>query len=256
MVLGSADETLRELTGVAVRRWLNVELPEVQATRVDLLGETDAGELVHIELQSTNDPKMPLRMAEYYVRVYRQFGRFPRQVLLYVGEPPLAMSEELVSPHLDFHYRAVDIRQLDGDQLLDSARLSDNVIAILAQLRDQPTVVHRLVARIAGLPAAERGEALSQLMILAGLRRLGKVVEQEARKMPILNSILDHEVLGREYKKGLQQGELTALRRQLEKRFGPIPSWADQKLATRSAAEIEELLLRVLDAHSLEELLS
>src|SRR5205085_4845599 len=45
---------------------------------------------------------------------------------------------------------------------------------------------------------------------------------EEARKMPILNDILDHEVLGREYKRGLQQGELTVLRRQIEKRFGSI----------------------------------
>lgn len=42
----SADRTLRELAGVAVRRWLNVELPEVRGTRVDLLGETDLGDLV------------------------------------------------------------------------------------------------------------------------------------------------------------------------------------------------------------------
>ena len=41
--------------------------------------------------------------------------------------------------------------------------------------------------------------------------------------MPILNDILDHEVLGREYKKGKQEGELALLRRQIEERFGPIP---------------------------------
>jgi hypothetical protein len=270
-VLGSAEAALRELTGVAVRRWLNVELPEVQATRVDLLGESDVGELVHIE-----HPDMPLRMAEYCLRVYRQFGRFPRQVLLYVGEPPLTMSDALVGLHLDFRYRVVDIRQLDGEQLLDSTRLSDNVIAILAQWRDQAAAVRRLVARIAGLAAAERSKALKQLMILAGLRHLGAVVEQEVKKMPILNSILDHEVLGREYKKGLddgrkegvrqgvkqgvkqglQRGELTVLRRQIEKRFGPLPAGALRKLSARSAAELEELSVRVLDARSIEELLA
>jgi hypothetical protein len=55
----SAEWTLRRFTGVAVRRWLNVELPEVRGARVDWLGEGDDGELVHIELQSTNDPKYP-----------------------------------------------------------------------------------------------------------------------------------------------------------------------------------------------------
>jgi len=100
-----------------------------------------------------------------------------------------------------FRYRAVDILELDGERLL----------------------------------ASERQAALSQLLILAGLRRMGEVVEQEARKMPILNDILDHEVLGREFKKGLaegvqqgvrqgmQQGELKVLRRLIEKRFGAMP---------------------------------
>jgi hypothetical protein len=61
LALGSAEETMRELTGGAVCRWLNVELPEVRGSRVDLLGESDAGELVHIELQSSNDPPKAVR---------------------------------------------------------------------------------------------------------------------------------------------------------------------------------------------------
>jgi hypothetical protein len=55
---GSATGALRELIGVAVERWLNVELPRVQTPRVDLLGETHEGELVHVEFQSSNDSAM------------------------------------------------------------------------------------------------------------------------------------------------------------------------------------------------------
>jgi len=81
--------------------------------------------------------------------------------------------------------------------------------------------------------------------------------------MPILNDILDHKVLGREYKKGrqegrqegIQQGELTILRRLIEKRFGAIPSWAEERLAQLSSAELEKISERVLDASSLEDLL-
>jgi len=81
--------------------------------------------------------------------------------------------------------------------------------------------------------------------------------------MPILNDILDNQVLGREFKRGLQEGKLEGklegerkvLRRQIEKRFGPIPSWAEEQLASPSAAELEDLIVRVLDAGSLEDLL-
>jgi len=144
------------------------ELPEVRGTRVDMLGESEEGELIHLELQSSDDSQMPLRMAEYCLRVYRLYGRFPRQILLYVGEEPLAMPERLSGPHLEFRYRAVDIRELDGERLLASERLGDNVIAILARLRDSREAVRRVVAKIARLEGEERGAALGQLVILAG----------------------------------------------------------------------------------------
>jgi hypothetical protein len=48
---------------------------------------------------------------------------------------------------------------------------------------------------------------------------------------------------------------LTILRRQIEKRFGPIPNWAQERLAGRSTKELEELSVRVLDAESIEDLL-
>jgi hypothetical protein len=85
--------------------------------------------LVHLGLQS-NDATMPLRMAEYCLRIFRLFGRFPRPILLYVGEDPLRMDSELRGPDVLFRYRTIDVRSLDGDLLLESEDVGDNVIAI------------------------------------------------------------------------------------------------------------------------------
>ncbi len=134
LLRSSGARVLQELTGgVSIHKWLNVEMPEMRNTRVDLLGEIDRGDLIHIELQSKNDPTMPLRMLEYYLGVYRLFDRFPRQILLYVGRARLRMKEELIGPRLSFGYNAVDMRDLDGDRLLESGDLGDNIIAILAR---------------------------------------------------------------------------------------------------------------------------
>ena len=177
LLRGSAKLTMRELTGTAVETWLDVELSKVvQNTRVDLLGETEDKGLVHLELQSGNDATMPLRMAEYCLGVFRLFGRFPRQVLLYVGDAPLRMESELRGDDVWFRYRAVDIRDLDGDRLLESQEVGDTVIAILARLRDHKDAVRRILERIAGLVAAERETALGQLLILAGLRHFEETV--------------------------------------------------------------------------------
>jgi len=198
-------------------------------------------------------------MAEYCLGVFRLFGRFPRQVLLYVGEAPLRMDSELRGPDVSFRYRLIDIRDLDGDRLLESEEVGDNVIAILARLRDQREAIRKIVGRIAGLAAAERETALAQLLILAGLRQLEETVEREARKMPVHIDILANKVLGREFKRGLQEGrqegELTVLRRLIERRFGAIPAWAAERLVGLSTADLEELSVRILEARSIEHLL-
>jgi hypothetical protein len=116
-------------------------------------------------------------------------------------------------------------------------------------------------------------------------------VEEEIRKMPILNDILDHKVLGREYRKGInegkregkregklegkiegklegklegkregklegiQEGELTILRRLIRARFGDLPRWAEESLHSKSPIELESLSVRLLTAETLDELL-
>ena len=102
----------------------------MQNLRLDLLGETAAGGLIHVELQSSNDAAMALRMAQYCLSLFRLFGRFPQQIVLYVGESKMRMESELLGPGMLFAYRLIDIRTLDGDRLLESEELSDNVIAI------------------------------------------------------------------------------------------------------------------------------
>src|ERR1022692_3008987 len=52
LLQGSAKLTMRELTGTAIAKWLDVELPKVQNLRLDLLGQTVDGGLIHLELQS------------------------------------------------------------------------------------------------------------------------------------------------------------------------------------------------------------
>ena len=117
--------------------------------------------------------------------------------------------------------------------------------------------------RIGGLGTTERNAALAQLLILAGLRRCAPLVRQEARKMPVYIDYMKNEVLAplltQRFREGLQEGrqegELTILRRLLEKRFGELPAWADERLAALTASKLEALSERVLDARSLEEVL-
>ena len=54
--------------------------------------------------------------------------------------------------------------------------------------------------------------------------------------------------------KGRREEGTLILRRLIAKRFGPIPAWAEERLAKLSLAELEDLSLRVLDAQNINEM--
>ncbi|MGA8595596.1 MAG: DUF4351 domain-containing protein [Bryobacteraceae bacterium] len=261
LLQGSANSILEQITGIRVAQWLNVELPQVQQSRVDLLGESaatakteEAPNLVHLELQSTNEPQIALRMAEYSLRVYRQFQRFPQQIVLYVGDPEMRMPSELAGPQHVCRYTIIDIRSLDSEPLLHSPFPADNVIAILTRLRDQKAAIRQILSRIATLESGARETAFAQLLILSGLRKLEESIRAEVQFMPIMHDILDHGVIGPAIKQGMQQEGMSIVRRLIEKRFGPLPTWAEERLARLSIPELETLSLRVIDAKGLDNL--
>ena len=156
----------------------------------------------------------------------------------------------------------MDIRTLDSEPLLNSLLPADNVIAILTRLRDRKAAIRRILSRIATLETSARDAAFTQLLILAGLRKLGESIRTEVQAMPIMHDIMDHEIIGPAIRQGLQQGMqqgrqqegISILRRQIEKRFGPLSPALEERLTGLSIAELEDLSLRVLDAQSMNDL--
>lgn len=174
----------------------------MQSPRIDLLGETVDGGLIHIELQSTNDSTMPLRMAEYCLAIYRRYGKFANQIVVFVGKANLSMSDALIGTGLSFRYDLLDIRALDTSDLLASSDVSDNVIGLLGRVADTESTLRGLIARIAALEPDRRIFYLRALFVIAGLRDWEPAVEREASYVPVFIDLLENKVLGREIKRG------------------------------------------------------
>jgi hypothetical protein len=51
---------------------------------------------------------------------------------------------------------------------------------------------------------------------------------------------------------GISQGEMTLLKRQLTRRFGTLPAWAEAKLNQAGQLQLEAWADRILDAVTLE----
>ncbi len=256
---------LKTLAGGPVADWLDQELPEMRNHRADMVGRTEQGEIVHLEFQSSNEPFMEVRMAAYYIDLVQKFGHHVRQVLVYVGRDRLRMQDRYESPAMSFRYSLVDIRSLDGERFLSSPAVGDQILAVLMRLKDHRAGIRRVLVSIAGLQPRERIEALDQLLIISGLRGLEIQIEKEIQHMPVLNSLLDHKVYGREFKKGLAEGLEKGMERGLEKggtqllhhmlvrRFKKLPKWAEARLASATHHEIEAWGEQLLEADTLRE---
>jgi hypothetical protein len=92
----------------------------------------------------------------------------------------MRMESRIAASGLTFEVTMGDIRSLDGEPLLESDSLDDNIISILARQPDWRRAVHRILEKIAASGPVRRAEALQELTILAGLRSLGEFVKRRA----------------------------------------------------------------------------
>jgi hypothetical protein len=152
----------------------------------------------------------------------------------------------------------VDIRDLNGEKLLASTNVGDCLLALLTGLGEQPKVVRRILERIAAGRLGERDSSLAELFIIAGLRRMEAEARREARKMPVLNDIMDNEVFGPVLRKGLRrgrvEGQVEILLSLIQKRFGRIPPAVGERIAALKPAQLKRVGLRLLDAQRIEDL--
>lgn len=175
----------------------------------------------------------------YLVSRIQSKGEHVEQVVLYLGRRPPRMQSSLVRPAMTFQIRILDIGDVDGEYLAASGDLGDALLAVLARVRDRQATIRRALDRIATLEGKERELAIEQLIILAGLRGLAVEVVNEARKyMPFVVDLMENEVFRERYERGLAEGkaegELKVLRAQLNKRFGELPAWAQERLGRRT----------------------
>jgi hypothetical protein len=72
------------------------------------------------------------------------------------------MKDRVESPGVSVQFHLVDIRDLDGEKLLASSNIGDNVLAVLTRLSEQPEVVRRILDRIAAGSPDAREQALAE----------------------------------------------------------------------------------------------
>jgi len=229
--------------GAPIVEWLNVELPEVRNLRIDLLGRDAHGQLHHLELESSNNAGTPRRIAEYHLALHKLLGEDVDMIVLYAGRDPLRMPSEFRTRSMHFQFRLIDVREFDGEPLITSDDIGDNMLALLTRC-DRERVLHCVERKLEALPHGEREEAARLFVLLSGLRGMARLVAERFRMI----DIMENEVLG----PAVLKGEATVLLAQLEDTFGPLPDWVYEKFNGSNEPQILAWAKRVRKAESLE----
>ena len=262
--------------------------------RIPVRGGGDAYLLLMLEFQSTPDRWMALRVMVYVGLLWQHLvkerrlpadGRLPPvlPIVLYNGDPRWAtptalrdlvgLAEE--SPFWpwqpDMRYHIIDEGAFAEAGLADRGSLA----ALLFRLEHcrEPDQVLALVDAVIDWFRGHSGfDALKPLFSTLAWR-LVEMEDGAAPGVQVSENLLEVRTMlatrAAEWKQqwrqqglqegrqeGRREGEAAILLRQLERRFGILPRWASDRIVTADTAALEEWSLRILDAKSIEEVLS
>jgi predicted transposase YdaD len=255
---------LQMLCGSEITELLTVEQPSVKMRKPDFVARLKNGRILHLEIQSGDEANMPWRMLEYYPPIRREYGQPPIQVVLYVGEEAINIAASIEEDRLSYSYDAIDIREFDGEPLIESDSPADNLIAILCRVDDIREASQRILEKLSQLPGKEAKDAVAKLLVLSKLRKSQNIVAEEVKRImqltredlidiPIISdAILLSEEMAEE--RGEKKGEASMLSTMLEARFGALPEWAKAKIAEAETDTLVSWGLRLIEAKSLEEI--
>ncbi|MBF0429404.1 MAG: Rpn family recombination-promoting nuclease/putative transposase [Magnetococcales bacterium] len=239
-----------------------------------------------LEFQSSIDDFMPLRVGDYMFSLYQDLRRAKQlpdkklppilPVVVYTGKQrwdvPLNVNEMIVPvPGLDVYqvrmrYLILDVVSM-AESELESLR---NLAAVLFRLEKSRSVetVRELVRTLQEWLKAPEQISLRRAFAIWLRRvllpkRLPKADIPEMTDLYEVDTMLAESVQewvkpwmdqGRQdgIQIGEQIGEAKLLTRQLQRRFGELPTWASEKLAKAESPSLEEWGFRILDAQSLD----
>jgi len=130
---------------------------------------------VHLEVQTTNDKDMTIRLLEHRAMLDRIYGHLVRQYVLYIGGSAMTMHDCIDEPDLHFAYKLIDFSTLPHEWFLSSVHIEEQLLAVLGDFggKEPIGVVKEVVSAIDRQPV-DRGVKIKyfkQLRILAQLRK-------------------------------------------------------------------------------------
>lgn len=259
----------------------DVEISEQRADKLVKVHRLDGSErylILHVEVQSGYDADLPCRIFTYNYRTFDRH-RVPVVSLVVLGDTsptwrPGEFGWDVWECKMGIEFPVVKL--MDYNQRWSELEAETNPFAlvVMAHLKTKETrgdVAGRLawkrtLVRMLYERGYERQEVLELYRLLDWMLKLPKDEEalfqedlrriEEELAMPYVTAI---ERMGEERgikqgkQEGIQLGEIRVLKRQMSRRYGPLPGWVEKRLEQASLEDLECWADRVLDSSSIDE---
>ena len=162
--------------------------------------------ILHLEFQTTSDPNMIYRMAEYKAIIQRKYKIPVRQLVIYLGSDKPKMRTELSEEEQITGFDLQDIRNFTTRITLDSEIPEGIILSILTDYKkaDAEKIIDEIIYKLqkASKSESELRKSIQQLIVLSRLRNLHEKIEQKVNDMPITYDIKTDSF----YNRGIQEG--------------------------------------------------
>ena len=261
------DNVLKRLAAEypsALARWLlAVDAADIELLPTELSLEpvrSDAvyflpqlGQILHLEFQTEpkSNPPLSLRMLDYWVRLYRQYGRPIEQVVIFLKptNSEVVFTEQLAVGNTVHRYRVLRMWEQDPTPLLANPGLLP--LAVLART-DAPTALLEQVATKVDMieERQQKSNISAYTEILAGLKFDKDLIRRFLREELMRESVIYQEI-----EQEIQQREAaTLVLRQLGRRLGQVAPEVRAQIQQLPVAQLEELGEALLDFSSAQDL--
>ncbi|MBD2048345.1 DUF4351 domain-containing protein [Coleofasciculus sp. FACHB-64] len=218
-----------------------------------------ANQILHLEFQTSaqSTPPLDFRMLDYYTRLKRQYGCEIVQVAIFLQATTseLVFRQQYTDTNTRHQYRVIRMWEEDPTPLLANPALLP--LATLARSDSPRALLEQVATGVARIEkTTERQNILACAGVLAGLRFKKDLIQQLFREEIMQESVIYQDILQKGEQRGLRQGEVALILRQLRLRFGDINPELQEQIRGLSIPQLEGLAEALLDFSTQTDLVS
>ena len=252
------DEYTKPILSWLLNREINEEIEmlptelNIEPIRADGVFFLQVGnKIIHLEFQTRpkSDPPLPLRMLDYWVRLYRLHKLYEKnleleQVIIFLRRDtsPKVFEENFQIGKTTHYYRVIRIWECDPTPLLLQPELLP--LAVLAKCEKPEMLLSQVAEKVNAIKNQRQKSNISACVeLLAGINYSEELIKMYLHDDILKESVTYQRILNEGVTKGVGLGKkdeaIALISRLLKKRFGEDSETIKPRLHTLSVEQLE-----------------